>query len=237
MNRVSTGQNKLREKFMTQLPNFICIIPEIAVLIGICVLMGFDVLVKQKNHLCTFVLAEIVVIIAAILTSLQFSEPTIISFSGHFIRDDFSSVLKLFIYLMVFVSFYFAYPYLTERKVHQGEYYILGLFSLLGMMILVSAHNLVTLYLGLELLSLPLYAMMALYRHSHLGVESTIKYFVMGAFASGILLYGMSMIYGASGSLDIGIIAQQTLNTNSFSIGTYTFGIIFLILGIAFKFG
>lgn len=228
---------------MIQLPHFNCLVPELAVLIGICALLMIDVLIRQRDHLITFFLAEVVIIIAAVLTIIQLQAPdtSIISFSGHFIRDNFSSILKLFIYLTVFVAFYFAMPYISERKIHQGEYYILGLFSMLGMMVLVSAHNLVTIYLGLELLSLPIYAMTALARSNtqsaNLAVEAAIKYFMMGAFASGVLLYGMSMIYGAAHSLDISVIAQNTNSATGLTLGLYTFGIIFLVAGIAFKFG
>lgn len=222
---------------MIQLPNFYCLLPEMAVLLGTCMVLMLDVFVKQKDHMLTFWLTEIVVIVAAVLTAIQFHHSTVISFHGNFIRDDFGSISKLFVYLIMFAAFYFSSNYIAERKIHQGEYYALGLFSMLGMMILISGHSLITIYLGLELLSLPQYAMIAMQRDSNSAPEAAMKYFVMGAIASGILLYGMSMIYGAASSLDITQIAAASHALQGIHFGMLTFGILFLIVGIGFKLG
>ncbi|MAZ77554.1 MAG: NADH-quinone oxidoreductase subunit NuoN [Legionellaceae bacterium] len=219
------------------LPNFYCLVPEMAVLLGACLVLMLDVFVKQKEHLLTFWLTEAVVVVAAILTALQFYDSTIVTFHGNFIRDDFGSICKLFVYLIMFAAFYFSTNYISERKIHQGEYYALGLFSMLGMMILISGHSLITVYLGLELLSLPQYAMIAMQRDSDQAPEAAMKYFIMGAIASGILLYGMSMIYGAANSLQITQIGAFSHTAQGLHFAMLTFGILFLIVGIGFKLG
>ena len=111
--------------------------------------------------------------------------------------------MKFFVYITVLLSFIYSRNYINERQMPAGDYYILGLFSTLGMMILVSAHSLLTIYLGLELMSLPLYAMTAIRRTDSDASEAAMKYFVMGAIASGMLLYGISLVYGATGKLDL----------------------------------
>jgi NADH-quinone oxidoreductase subunit N len=125
-----------------------------------------------------------------------------------FVSDPMGAVLKLFILLMVFFSFIYSRAYLRDRNILKGEYFVLGLFAALGMMIMVSAHSLLTVYLGLELLSLSLYTMIAMHRKSQPASEAAMKYFVLGAIASGMLLYGMSMLYGITGTLDLTTLAQ-----------------------------
>ena len=120
-----------------------------------------------------------------------------------FISDDVAHLLKIFIYLTVLLSFVYSRNYIDERQMPSGDYYVLGLFSTLGMMVLVSAHNLLTIFLGMELMSLPVYAMTAIRRTDSDASEAAMKYFVMGAIASAMLLYGISLIYGATGKLDL----------------------------------
>lgn len=206
-------------------------------LLGICITLLIDLFVEQKSHRVTLWAAQIVIIVAAILTNLQFAAPSVISLHGQFIRDNFSSLAKEFIYLLTFFNFWFSGRYLRERKVHVGEYYLLGLFSMLGMMILVSGYSLITIYIGLELLSLPLYAMIAMYRNSETASESAMKYFLMSALASALLLYGMSMIYGATSSVDIAVIGQLSHHLQGLHLGMFTFGLVFIVVGIAFKLG
>ncbi|RKZ76347.1 MAG: NADH:ubiquinone oxidoreductase subunit N [Gammaproteobacteria bacterium] len=126
-----------------------------------------------------------------------------------FVSDPMGAVLKLFIVMIVFVAFIYSRNYLRDRHFRLGEYFVLGLFATLGMMIMVSAHSLLTVYLGLELLSLSLYTMVAMHRQSQLASEAAMKYFVLGAIASGMLLYGMSMLYGVTGTLDLTVLAQS----------------------------
>ncbi len=147
--------------------------------------------------------------------------------------DRLNIILKLFMGLFIVISFYYSDNYLKNNKIFAGEYYVLGLFSFLGMMVLISAANMLTLYLGLELFSLPIYAMVAMQRDSARAGEAALKYFVMGAIASGILLFGISILYGMTGSLVLADIAKFTDVTNP----AYLLGLIFICVGIAFKFG
>ncbi|MEM9242870.1 MAG: NADH-quinone oxidoreductase subunit NuoN [Pseudomonadota bacterium] len=212
-------------------------LPEIIVAAGICLALLVDVFIKQKNHLATFGFVQLVIIVAAAFTFLQLQLAPDINFAGSFIRDNFATVLKLFIYLTTFLSFYFAYNYLGERNTHRGEYYILGLFSMLGMMILTSAYSMLTVYLGLELLSLPIYAMIAIDRQSNTAAEAAMKFFVLGAIASGLMLYGMSMIFGAAHSLDIATIAKVSQHAKGLTMAMLGIGLVFIIVGVLFKLG
>jgi NADH-quinone oxidoreductase subunit N len=153
-----------------------------------------------------------------------------------FIRDGVADVLKVFALLVTGAAFVYAKPYLQDRGLFKGEFYVLCLFAVLGIMLLVSAGNLISVYMGLELLALSSYALVALDRDSKLATEAAMKYFVLGALASGMLLYGMSMIYGATGSLDIATIhaAVGGIGENR---GILLLGVVFLVVGIAFKFG
>ena len=155
-------------------------------------------------------------------------------FFGTFIADPMSVVLKVFIYIVTAIAFLYSRHYLELRGLFKGEYYVLGLFGMLGMMIMVSAHSLLTIYLGLELLSLCLYAMVAFNRDTYACSEAAMKYFVLGALASGMLLYGMSMVYGITGSLDIAEIAAYTAQQSEHSIGL-VFALVFLVVGIALQ--
>jgi NADH-quinone oxidoreductase subunit N len=144
--------------------------------------------------------------------------------------------LKLFLYLTVAVGLVYSRGYLRERGLYKGEFFVLTLFALLGMMVMVSASHFLTLYLGLELLSLSLYAMVALQRNSSVATEAAMKYFVLGALASGMLLYGMSMVYGVTGSLALGDMAQTLADGTDLRI-PLVFGIVFIVAGLAFKLG
>jgi NADH-quinone oxidoreductase subunit N len=147
-----------------------------------------------------------------------------------------AQLLKVVTLLVVAAVFVYSTDYLQRRAILKGEYYVLGLFSTLGAMVLISAGSLITLYLGLELMSLCLYAMVAFDRESGIAAESAIKYFVLGSMASGTLLYGMSIVYGVTGSLELGAIAGAAHHGLGGNIGLI-FGIAFLIVGVGFKFG
>jgi NADH-quinone oxidoreductase subunit N len=146
------------------------------------------------------------------------------------------TLLKVFILLTTYFVFFYSKVYLQARGLLKGEYFVLGLFAVLGMMVLVSAHSLLTVYLGLELLSLSLYAMVAMNRESGTAAEAAMKYFVLGAPASGMLLYGMSMIYGATGTLDLTLIREHVAALESRNL-ILILGVVFVIVGIAFKLG
>jgi NADH-quinone oxidoreductase subunit N len=159
------------------------------------------------------------------------------TFSNMFVDDLMADLLKLFLYMTVIVVLFYSRAYVLDRDVmNKGEYYVLALFATLGMMVMISANHFVTIYLGLELLSLSLYAMVAMNRDSVVSTEAAMKYFVLGALASGLLLYGMSMIYGATGTLEITGIAER-LYGGGVNRGVLAFGLVFLVSGLAFKLG
>jgi len=162
--------------------------------------------------------------------------PTVVTFSGMFVADPLSQVLKVAALLAVAVTLVYGRVYLQLRDLLRGEFLSLTLFATLGMMVMISAHHFLTLYLGLEILALSLYAMVALQRDSVRATEAAMKYFVLGALALGMLLYGMSMLYGATGSLDIARVATA-LGTAGASRTLAVFGLVFIVAGIAFKLG
>ena len=147
-----------------------------------------------------------------------------------------SDVLKSCLYLTIFTVVIYSRGYLEVRGMERGEYYLLVLFATLGMQVMISANHLLTLYLGLELLSLAIYALVALDRESARSTEAAMKYFVLGALASGLLLYGMSMVYGATGTLEISAIARK-LSDPATNMDVLRFGLVFLVAGLAFKIG
>lgn len=217
--------------------NFIPALPEIFLLGMICVVLLADLFVTQKQRWLTYSLAQLSLIGTAALVGYLYQLPKTIIFDGSFIWDPIASLFKLFILIVSLFAFIYARDYIKSRQIAEGEYYLLGLFSILGMLVLVSAYSLLTVFLGLELLSLPLYAMVALQRQNGLSSEAGMKYFVMGSIASGMLLYGMSMIYGGTHSLEINKIAQLISSISFNEKLLLIFGLVFLITGIAFKLG
>ena len=225
---------------MTEMPNFVVAIPEIFVLSMACIILIADLYVSDDRRVITYLLSLATLVVAAVLTINLHSTDTVYSFRGTFIKDPMSDVLKLFVYLVSAIVFIYSRGYLAERNLFKGEFYVLGLFGVLGMMIMISAHNFLSIYLGLELLSLSLYAMVALQRDSVKASEAAMKYFVLGAIASGLLLYGMSLLYGVTGTLDIKVfaeaIASKDLSDNSQNI-VLILGTVMVISGMAFKLG
>lgn len=219
----------------TLLTNLHLAIPEIFILCMASIILVVDLFLTDKNRHITYLLSQLTLVVAFFLTLNLFSADTFYIFSQMFIADPMSSVLKLGVYIATFVTFLYSKDYLKERDIFSGEYFVLGLFAVLGMMVMISANSFLTLYLGLELLSLCLYAMVALQRDSSVASESAMKYFVLGAIASGMLLYGMSMLYGVTGSLDLQIISQQLSSVTDKTI--LAFGLVFIIVGVAFKLG
>lgn len=219
----------------TLLTNLHLAIPEIFILSMASIILVVDLFLTEKNRHITYLLSQLTLIVAFFLTLNLFSTETFHIFSQTFVADPMSSILKLGVYFATFVTFLYSKDYLIQRNIFSGEYYVLGLFGVLGMMIMISASSFLTLYLGLELLSLCLYAMVALQRDSSVASESAMKYFVLGAIASGMLLYGMSMLYGATGSLDLQVVSQQIASVENKTI--LAFGLVFVIVGVAFKLG
>ena len=194
-----------------------------------------DLFLRRQIPSIAFICAGLGLGGAALVSFLFLGQFNTTILNGLYISDDAGQLMKLFVYLAVFLSFLYSKDYLEERQMPSGDYYVLGLFSTLGMMVLVSAHSLLTLYLGLELLSLPLYALTAIRRTSGDGSEAAMKYFVMGAIASGLLLYGMSLLYGATGYLDLQDIAKAIASTASTERGMLSYALVFIVAGVGFK--
>ncbi|MDC1386308.1 NADH-quinone oxidoreductase subunit NuoN [Candidatus Thioglobus sp.] len=213
-------------------------LPELFLLFAISLILLFDLFVSQRLKQFTYYLTQLALLITGFLAFNLMGENATI-FSGTFVLDSLGSTFKVFILGFAIIALVYTRHYLKAHELLRNEYFILAMMSILGMMVMVSGHSLLTLYLGLEIMSLSLYALIATARDRASAIEAALKYFVLGAIASGLLLYGMSMIYGISGSLDISQISsfasastlgsQQTLILN--------FGLVFLVIGIAFKLG
>jgi NADH-quinone oxidoreductase subunit N len=213
-------------------------LPEIFVLSMACVVLLADLFISQERRGLTHLLAVLTLVFAAILTLRVMVPPgeVMYAFSGTFIRDRFGDVLKVFSYIILAGVFVYAKHYLRRFNLFKGEFYTLSLFALLGVMVMISSANLITVYMGLELLALSTYALVALDRDSRFGSEAAMKYFILGSLASGLLLYGMSLIYGATGSLDLATISASLTGGAGDSM-LLTFGLVFIVIGIAFKLG
>jgi NADH-quinone oxidoreductase subunit N len=217
-------------------PGLIYAGPEIFLALAACAILMLDLLLNDAQRRWTGVWAVAALLITAGLVAQQPVSGRIVALGGLFELDRMAQVLKVVTLLTVAVVFVYSTDYLQRRAILKGEYYVLGLFAALGAMVLTSAASLISLYLGLELMSLCLYAMVAFDRESGIAAESAIKYFVLGSMASGTLLYGMSIVYGVTGSLEIAAIAEAAHNGLGDNIGL-VFGIAFLIVGVGFKFG
>ncbi|WP_374474041.1 NADH-quinone oxidoreductase subunit NuoN [Arenimonas sp.] len=209
--------------------------PEIFVCGAAFALLMIDLFLSDARRGLTHFLALFILAAAAVLTMRDMAMEPAFGFANMFVRDTASDVLKVAVYLVAGASFIYAKPYLQDRGLFKGEFYVLGLFSVLGMMLMISAGSLLTLYLGLELLALSSYGLVAMDRDSSRSSEAAMKYFVLGSMASGLLLYGMSMVYGATGSLQLGEIHAAAAATGDRTL--LLFGVVFMLVGIAFKFG
>jgi NADH-quinone oxidoreductase subunit N len=209
---------------------------EIFLLIATCVILIADLLIRQSGRVITYMLVQLTLLGCALITVGTHENSVAHIFHNMFVDDLMSDVLKLLTYLAVSMMLVYSRLYLTVRGLFSGEFMVLTLFATLGMMVMISANHFLALYLGLELLSLSLYAMVALQRDSAIATEAAMKYFILGALASGLLLYGMSMLYGATGSLDLGGVSNaiQSGNANKTLL---VFGLVFIVSGLAFKLG
>jgi len=232
---------------------FLIALPEMVLLAGTCALMLVDLRWPGEGRRVTWIMAQCVLLACAASTLVVlFGSVTgkealgdaggiavLYGFKRLFVADLMGHVLKLAAYGTVSLMLVYSRQYLLDRGLLRGEFVSLLLFALLGMMIMASANSFLTLYLGLELLSLCLYAMVALNRDSTASIEAAMKYFVLGALASGMLLYGMSMIYGATGSLALPEIARQVsqISKDGTQHTFLVFGLVFVVCGIAFKLG
>lgn len=217
-------------------PELAALGPEILLALGLCGVLVVDLFVRESSRDISYLLSMVLLAgVAWLLLSTGADGGEVLAFGGTFINDPFGRVLKLFAVATVATVFLYARPYLRARGLHHGEFYVLGLFGLLGILVLVSGYSLLVSYLGLELLSLSLYALVAFNRDSPLAAEAAMKYFVLGAIASGTLLYGMSLVYGVTGSLDIGDLRLAMIQKGD-AISLWV-GVAFLVAGVAFKFG
>ncbi len=221
-------------KFVT--PDMLPALPEIFVFSMACAILVIDLFLSDRLRVISWWLAQATLIGAALLTLKVASGTPVYTFSGMFVADSLANLLKLGTYAVTFFVFTYSRDYLRDRGMFRGEYFVLGLFGVAGMMVMASASHFLTLYLGLELLSLSLYAMIAFQRDSGTATEAAMKYFVLGAIASGMLLYGMSMLYGATGSLDIAAVSKAVGKMSPDNI-ILIFGLVFVIAGLAFKVG
>jgi len=210
-------------------------IAEIWLVCAICVLLLIEVFagVNRRGLTATLTLVALALGAALLVRYGQVPQRTLL-FNGTFVADQLGVVLKLAGFLFVAVALLYSRAYLENRNIQRGEYYVLALTALLGIFVLVSANSLVTVYLGVELLALSVYAMVAFDRDSGVSAESAMKYFVLGAIASGTLLYGMSLIYGLTGSLDLGEIAARLHAPLSAGV---VLGLTFIVVAVAFKLG
>ncbi|MBX9704633.1 MAG: NADH-quinone oxidoreductase subunit NuoN [Gammaproteobacteria bacterium] len=217
--------------------NFNLLVPEMVMLGMTCIVLLADLLIKQKQRTLTYSLTQLTLVAVAVLTIVNYHIVPETGFSGLLIADRLSDLLRLTIILTSIFVFMYSRSYIRQHQIPQGEFYLLGLFSILGMMVLTSAHNFLTLYLGLELMSLPIYAMVALLRDKEQPIEAAMKYFVLGALASGFILYGMSMIYGATQSLDVNQVASAIAMLPANEMYILVVGLVFIVAGLAFKLG
>ena len=216
--------------------HLIPVVPEIAVLVLASTLLLVDLWLKDREKGINHVIAVLGLLIVIGLTGLVGGGEREIVLGGTYVRDPMSDLLKIAILLISLLTFVYSRDYLRDRQMMVGEFYVLTLFAVLGMMVMVSANSFLTLYLGLELLALSLYTLVAFDRDSPKGAEAAMKYFVLGALGSGLLLYGLSMLYGATGSLELGAVAGAVALQGATN-QVLVFGLVFVVIGIGFKFG
>ena len=207
---------------------------EVFLLVMVCAILLVDLFVTDEARTTTYALTLATVLGCFLITGFTDWRGEIYTFSGMFVADSMANMLKLGIYITIAVTLVYSQAYIRARGIARGEFYVLALFAMLGMMVMVSANHLLTLYLGLELLSLSLYAMIALQRDSAVATEAAMKYFVLGALASGMLLYGMSMLYGATGTLELTRMADAITREAADST-ILLFALVFIVAGLGFK--
>ena len=218
--------------------SWIAIYPEIVLLVMACVIALVDLAVTSPRRTATYVLTLLTLAVVAFLQALYATGgQTIYGFGNMTVSDPMSNWLKCFASIAMMVTLIYGRPYSADRGMMRGgEVFTLGMFSLLGMFIMMSGNNFLVIYLGLELLTLSSYALVALRRDNATASEAAMKYFVLGALASGFLLYGLSMMYGATGSLDIGAVFKA-INTGVVKHQVLVFGLVFIVAGLGFKLG
>jgi NADH-quinone oxidoreductase subunit N len=221
--------------------NLVPVYAEIFLLVAASAILLIDMFLSESKRYITYLLSLATLVGCALFTFADMNAgATVYTFNNMFVSDPMAHLLKLFSYLAVAMTLVYSRQYAGQRGMLSGnlggEFYVLALFSLLGQMIMISGNNMLSIYLGLELMSLSLYALVALRRDHTIATEAAMKYFVLGALASGFMLYGISMVYGATGSLDITRIAQVAAAGGTDKT-ILVFGLVFLVAGMAFKLG
>lgn len=217
-------------------PDFYPAAAEIFVAVMALVIMLASTFARRIATALAYYLTQATLIVAAVVTVATMDGQVMLTFSNMFVSDLMGDFLKLLIYFSVAIGLLYGRGYLADRSMDRPEYYLLTLLMTLGMMVMVTSNHLLTLYIGLEMMSLSLYAMVAFDRESARSTEAAMKYFVLGALASGLLLYGMSMLYGATGSMEFSGIAQAIYHQSANST-VLVFGLVFVMAGLAFKLG
>lgn len=224
--------------------NLVPVYAEIFLLIAASAILLIDMFLKEGKRNLTYGLSLLAIGGCAAFSFVDFSAgATVYTFNGMYVSDPMSNLLKMFTYLATAMTIVYSRQYAGERGMMSGnlggEFYVLALFSMLGQMIMISGNSMLSIYLGLELMSLSLYALVALRRDHAISTEAAMKYFVLGALASGFLLYGISMIYGATGTLDINAIQQASavIAADESNRIILVFGLVFVVAGLAFKLG
>lgn len=217
-------------------PDFAHTLPEIIVLVGASLILLVDVWMPEDRRHVAYWLTQFTLLIAACVTVRTWNQTAVTVFHNMIIDDFAADVLRFFSFVAVSLVLFYSRTYFALRGLFRGETFVLMLFSLLGMQLMITANSFLTLYLGLELMSLSLYALVAMQRDEEAPSEAAMKYFVLGALASGFLLYGMSMIYGATGTLEIDKVAQAILGGTENNL-LLIFGLVFVVSAIAFKLG
>lgn len=225
--------------FQFDVSSLMLALPEIFLLSAIVVVLLLDLFLTKAFKQLTYYLTQLSLLVTGILSFNLIGHTETVILSNSFVLDDLASVFKVFMMAATIIAMVYSRHYLVQHQLFRGEYFVLIMLSVLGMMVMVSGYSLLTLYLGLEILSLSLYTLIAIARHRSVAVEAALKYFVLGAIASGLLLYGMSMIYGISGSLNIADIANfaNSATMTSREVLVVNFGLVFLVIGVAFKLG
>ncbi|MES2318044.1 MAG: NADH-quinone oxidoreductase subunit NuoN [Pseudomonadota bacterium] len=222
-------------------PNLIPVYAEICLLVAASAILLIDMFLSESKRALTYYMSLATLAVCAYLSYVDYAAgTTVYTFNNMFVSDPMANLLKMFTYLATGITLIYSRTYVTDRGMMSGnlggEFYVLALFSVLGQMIMISANNMLIIYLGLELMSLSLYALVALRRDHAVSTEASMKYFILGALASGFLLYGISMLYGATGSLDITAVSWAAAQgTSNHTI--LVFGIVFVVAGLAFKLG
>lgn len=209
---------------------------EIFLLVMACTILIVDLFVTSLGKTPTYLLVQITLFGCAFLTVSTYQPGIVYLFNNMFVDDLMSDVLKLLSYLSMSMVLVYSRTYLMVRGLFTGEFMVLSLFALLGMMVMISASHFLSLYMGLELLALSLYAMVALQRDSAISTEAAMKYFILGALASGLLLYGISMLYGATGTLEVKAVSD-VITRGAADKNLLVFGLVFVVAGLAFKLG